>query len=253
MVNAVYANDDHMNRKTDSLIGLFFLFSSFTQAQNAETVPFDSLHWNIQAKEIKTEAYQGLQCINMLDGAAYLKDQFENGIVEFDISFGKERCFPGLMFRVADPKNFEFLYLRPHHSGDPDAIQYCPIVYGNDSWQLYTGEGFGARKDFAVNAWIHVKVIISGERAELYLNHEPIPTLYMYQLQRKPAAGGLGLDNHSPVAVRFANFSYSKIGQSTVAFGSGKFPSAGGGNGEAVAGLQSVQRKNPGRSGHPDK
>jgi hypothetical protein len=32
----------------------------------------------------------------------------------------------------------------------------------------------------------------------------------MYHLQRKPATGGLGLDNHSPATVRFANFYYTK-------------------------------------------
>ena len=202
---------NHIVTKAELLILNLFIFFSFTRAQNAVSVPFDSLHWNIQAKEKNIEVFQGQPCLKIVDGATYLKDNFENGIVEFDISFGKERCFPGLMFRIAGARNFEFLYLRPHHSGDPDAIQYCPIDYGNDSWQLYTGEGYCARKDFAMNSWIHIKLIISGERAELYLNHESIPTLYMYQLQRKPAPGGLGLDNHSPATVRFANFSYLKI------------------------------------------
>jgi len=197
--------------KTRLLFLQLLIFSLFTRAQETTPVPFDSLHWNIEAKEVIKEEFQGQACIRMVDGAAYLKDSFENGIVEFDISFDKERSFPGLMFRIADAKNFEFLYLRPHHSGDPDAIQYCPIVYGNDTWQLYAGEGFGAQKDFAMNAWIHVKVVISGERAELYLNHESNPSLYMYQLQRKATPGGLALDNHSAAKVRFANFSYAKV------------------------------------------
>src|SRR5579871_113884 len=179
-------------------------------AQNAAIIPFDSLHWNIQAKEIAKENFQGKECIKITDGAAYLKDNFENGIIEFDISFGKERCFPGLMFRIADDKNFEFLYLRPHHSGDPDAIQYCPIFYGGDSWQLYTGEGYCAQAEFQMDAWMHVKVIIAGTKAELYLNNSSSPVLFAYQLQRVPASGGLALDNHSPSTVRFANFSYTK-------------------------------------------
>ena len=190
---------------------LLFICHQFTFGQTNAIVPFDSLHWKIQAKEIKMEDFQGVNCIKMIDGAAYLKDNFENGIIEFDISFDRDRSFPGLMFRIADDKNFEFLYLRPHQTGNPDAIQYCPIYYGLDSWQLYTGEGYCAKKDFAFNSWIHVKVIVSGKKAELYLNNEPLPTLFMYELQREPAAGGLALDNHSPATVRFANFSYSKL------------------------------------------
>ncbi len=197
--------------KTAWLICLFLVFIPATRAQNTVPVPLDSLHWDIDAKTKKTEEYLGKQCLKLVDGAAYLKDPFENGIVEFDISFGKDRCFPGLMFRISDSKNYEFLYLRPHHSGDPDAIQYCPIIYSNDSWQLYSGEGYCAQKDFALNAWIHIKVIISGDRAELYLDHESTPTLYMYKLQRSPASGRLALDNHSDATVRFANFSYLKM------------------------------------------
>lgn len=166
---------------------------------------------DIQAKEIKLEDLQGKKCAKIIDGAAYLRDNFENGIIEFDINFDKERCFPGLMFRISDAKNFEFLYFRPHQSGNTDAIQYCPIIYGNDSWQLYTGDGYCAQKDFEMNSWIHVKVIVSGDRAELYLNNELSPTLFMYHLQREPICGRLALDNHSSAIVRFANFSYSKI------------------------------------------
>ena len=188
-----------------------FMVSPFVNGQGPTTIPFDFLHWNIQAKEITMGDFQGYPCLTLVDGAAYLKDNLENGVVEFDINFEKDRCFPGLMFRIADDKNFEFLYLRPHQSGNPDAIQYCPIFFGLDSWQLYTGDGYCAQKDFAFNAWIHVKVIISGKQAELYLNNEPSPTLFMYHLQREPILGGLALDNHSPAKVRFANFSYSKL------------------------------------------
>jgi hypothetical protein len=196
--------------RTNFIIVCLSAFIQFTNGQSTGIVPFDTLHWDITAKEIKKEMFQGQNCLKMTDGAAWLKDNFENGIIEFDISFDKDRCFPGLMFRISDAKNFEFLYLRPHQSGNPDAIQYCPIIFGNDSWQLYTGEGYCAQTEFAMNSWIHVKVIISGRRAELYLNNESSPTFFMYHLERDPMPGRLALDNHSPATVRFANFSYSR-------------------------------------------
>jgi hypothetical protein len=186
------------------------VLSQTVNAQTPSLIPFDSSHWNIQAKAVTTENFQGRDCIKITDGAAYLKDNFGNGVIEFDISFDKERSFPGLMFRIVDEKNFEFLYLRPHQSGNPDAIQYCPIIYGNDSWQLYTGEGYCAQAELATHTWIHVKVIISGKQAELYLNNSSTPILFIYHLQREPLTGGLALDNHSPATVRFANFSYVK-------------------------------------------
>jgi hypothetical protein len=193
------------------LVVFLFVFNEFTYSQSRVLVPFDSLHWNIQAKEMTMGDFQGRNCLTLVDGAAYLKDKFENGIVEFDINFDKDRSFPGLMFRIADDKNYEFLYLRPHQSGNPDAIQYCPVCNGLDTWQLYNGEGYCAQKSFLFNSWMHVKVIISGGKAELYLNNETSPTLFMYHLQRESVPGGLALDNHSPATVRFANFSYSKL------------------------------------------
>lgn len=202
---------DNMSRiKIGLLIAILFVVAQFVYAQTLVSIPFDSSHWNIQAKAITTENFQGKECIKITDGAAYLKDNFESEVIEFDIAFDKERCFPGLTFRMVDDKYFEFSYLRPHQSGNLGAIQYCPIIYGNDSWQLYTGEGYCAQTDFAVSTWIHVKVIISGKQGELFLNNASSSTLFMHQLQREPLSSGLALDNHSPDTVRFANFSYSK-------------------------------------------
>jgi hypothetical protein len=188
-----------------------FAFCTCAHAQSGTIIPFDSSHWSIQAKELSSGDFDGKQCITMVDGAAYLKDKFENGIVEFDINFEKGRSFPGLLFRVADDRNYDFVYLRPHQSGNPDAIQYCPVISGIDTWQLYNGDGYCAQKEFQFNTWTHVKVVISGTMGELYLDNEATPTLFMYHLQRDPMLGGLALDNHSSVKVRFANFSYSKL------------------------------------------
>lgn len=198
--------------KATLLLILFFLITVFVNGQVPIMAPFDTAHWNIQAKETRIEVFNGYSCLAMTGGIAQLKDNFENGIIEFDISFEKDRIFPGLMFRIEDDKNFEFLYFRPHQSGNPDAIQYCPILFNNDTWQLYGGDGFCAQTDFAFNTWIHVKIIISGKMGELYLDRKPEPILFMNRLIRDPLMGGLALDNRSPSLVRFANFSYTKQG-----------------------------------------
>lgn len=188
----------------------------YAGAQELTAVPLDPAHWDIRAREVTPEQYKGVQCLKVIDGAAYLKDQFESGIVEFDMCFDKDRCFPGLVFRQTDDRNFDFLYFRPHQSGNPDAIQYCPIYNGDDTWQLFTGTGYTAQVDYTSGEWMHVKVIISGSRAALYLNHQDSPTLYIYDLQRPAAPGVLALDNHSPVTVRFANFSYEKTASAPI-------------------------------------
>lgn len=101
---------------------------------------FDDDHWRSEnedgsANSIKIVEHQGRQSILLEPGQnIFLKDaSFKNFVVEFHCN-GQ---VPGLGFRVQDPKNYEYLYLRMMMSGKRDALQYLPIHNGNLPWQLY--------------------------------------------------------------------------------------------------------------------
>jgi len=71
------------------------------------------------------DSFEGKHCLRLVKGTLSLHDHdFVNGAIEFDIAFPKARCFPGISFRMADSANGEVFYLRPHQSGNPDAMQY---------------------------------------------------------------------------------------------------------------------------------
>ena len=141
---------------------------------------------------------------------------FLDGIIEFDIAFTGERGFMGACWRLQDPENYEEFYLRPHQSGNPDANQYQPVFHGIDAWQLYTGEGYCAPTQYVFNAWMHVKVVVSGSRAEVYIRDMEEPAVVVGALQRNPRTGAVGLTagNFAPAA--FSRFSFTPVSSPTL-------------------------------------
>jgi hypothetical protein len=73
------------------MVILFLLIAASVQAQ---TIPFNSNRWEIDAKESRFEEYLGGQCLFLKGGLALVKDsKFLNGVIEFDIAFSPERTF----------------------------------------------------------------------------------------------------------------------------------------------------------------
>ena len=69
-----------------------------------------------------------------------------DGIVDVDVSTPASRGFFGIQFRIAeDGANAEWVYLRQHESGQPDAMQYTPVLDTGLNWQLYNGPGVHRR------------------------------------------------------------------------------------------------------------
>jgi hypothetical protein len=189
----------------------FLLCISFSSPLQAEDIiPFTSDLWVIDAQDKKIEEYAGKQSLYLKNGAAYLKDvAFTNGIIEFDINFGKQRGFMGVMFRMADKANYEEFYLRPHQSGNPDALQYTPVDNTLAAWQLYHGEGYSAAFPYTFDAWMHVKLVIAGDQGEVYINNSENPVLFMHDLKRETKAGTIGIKTLGENG-RYANFSFTK-------------------------------------------
>ncbi|MDH5744191.1 MAG: hypothetical protein OEZ52_11640, partial [Candidatus Aminicenantes bacterium] len=117
----------------------FILMSVFSYGTE-ETVSFDSERWQLGPAS-RVEEFLGRKALT-LTGTAFLKDvEFENGVVEVDLAFKEGRVFPTIIFRCQDEANYEEFYVRPHKSGQPDALQYTPSFNGLSAWQLYYGDG----------------------------------------------------------------------------------------------------------------
>ena len=179
--------------------------------EQPEIIPFDDERWEIVAAESEQLSYLGRSALKLRGGSATLADtEIKNGVIEFDIAVPKERSFSGAIFRIQDDKNFEHFYIRPHQSGMPDANQYTPVFNGVSAWQLYHGPEYGVPVEYRFDAWMHVKIIYAGSRAEVYIDSDQ-PVLRINNLRRDVKSGLVGLDAAPFAPAYFSNFKVSAL------------------------------------------
>ena len=182
-----------------------FLFQSTLFSQPVE-VPFGSGQWDMSRAQVIEHLGR-----TAIKGNAMLRDiRFTNGIIEVDIATTERtRAYPGVLFRVQDPSNYERVYIRPHRSPFySDALQYAPVFHGVDSWQLYNGPGKTCALDILPDQWNHLKIVVSGTRAEVFWNGNKRPDLTIGELAHGDIPGTLGLNGGMDSPCFFSGFSY---------------------------------------------
>jgi hypothetical protein len=193
---------------------LLAVLSGFLLVQTAialQAVPFDTYHWDFEAKSYQVETYKGQESLVFHNGLALVKgtEGFVNGMIEFDIAIPAKRGFSGPVWRVQDPGNYEEFYLRHHQSGNADANQYSPVFNGLAAWQLYySADGYGYPVTYVFDEWMPVKIIVSGSQAEIYVRDMDEPVVFVPELKRDVASGRIGFRDQGFAAARYANFRY---------------------------------------------
>jgi hypothetical protein len=178
------------------------------QAQTPGTlaVPADSPRWSLEG-QAKVTDYKGRKCLLLDGGAAILKDfEMRDGIIDVDVATTAKRGFAGFDFRIpADAANYEEVYLRPHKSGLPDAMQYTPVLSTGRNWQIYNGPGFTGAVDIPKDAWFHLRLVVTGAQAKLYVTDMETPALEMADLKSGVQKGQVALYDITG-ATYFSNF-----------------------------------------------
>jgi len=178
------------------LLALILLLKSFAHAQATQTlsVPPDSPRWDLQG-EAKVAEYQGRKCLSLDGAAALLKDfEMQDGVIDVDVATPARRGFFGIQFRVADDgATAEWVYLRQHKSGLPDAMQYTPVLHTGLNWQIYNGPGFTGAVDIPKDVWFHLRLEVAGAQAKLYVKDMDKPALVMNDLKTGAQKGEIAL------------------------------------------------------------
>ena len=158
------------------------------------SLPPDSPRWELEGNAKATE-YLGRKCLLLDGGAATVKDfEMRDGVVDVDVAVSGARGFSGFQFRIAaDGATAEELYLRPHESGYPDAIQYTPILSTGRNWQIYNGPGFTAGVDIPRDAWFHLRLEVTGAQARFFVKDMEKPALVMDDLKSGIEKGQVAL------------------------------------------------------------
>jgi hypothetical protein len=192
-----------------ALIALFVTITpnvSAAQTQTAQTlsVPADSPRWELEG-QAKAADYQGRKSLYLDGGAATLKDfEMRDGVVDIDVATPAARGFFGIQFRI-NGENGEWVYLRQHKSGQPDAMQYTPVLNTGLNWQIYNGPGFTGAVEIPKDVWFHLRLEVTGAQARLYVKDMDKPALVMNDLKSGIQRGQVALAALTG-ATYFSNF-----------------------------------------------
>ena len=176
------------------------------QTQGTLSIPPDSSRWELDG-QAKPVDYQGRKSLFLDGGAAVLKDfELRDGIVDVDVSTPASRGFFGIQFRIANEgANSEWVYLRQHKSGYPDAMQYTPVLNTGANWQIYNGMGFTGAVDIPKDTWFHLRLEVTGAQAKLFVKNMEKPALVMNDLKSGVQNGQVALHVLTG-ATYFSNF-----------------------------------------------
>ena len=168
---------------------------------SAETrrLAFDEDGWELSGDDTRLEEFLGEPALRIRTGRAIRRDvRLEDGTIEFDVALTAFRSFVYIQFRMQSDEEHEEIYLRPHKTLLPDAIQYTPVFRGSSQWQLFHDASAAATAEFPADEWIHVRLELSGRKAALFIGDSAEPQLVVARLARDPAAGYIALRSFLP-------------------------------------------------------
>jgi hypothetical protein len=159
--------------------------------------------------------YQGLQAVRLIEQgepdcaiAVLSASDFMDGVIETEIAGMPRRDAPqdmrgfvGIAFRVQPHgSRFECFFLRPTNGRADDQLrrnhstQY--ISYPDYPWFRLREESpavYESYTDLVPGAWTPVKIVVSGQRAKLYVNHAEQPCLIVNDLKLGATRGQIAL------------------------------------------------------------
>jgi hypothetical protein len=130
---------------------------------------------------------------------------FKNGTIEVKVlsRFLKtarktDRGFIGVAFRINDDNSkFECIYIRPDNGRADNqvrrnhSIQYFSYPdYKFDRLRKEAPEKYESYADMGMNEWITMKIVVEGQKAQLFINNAKQPSLIVNDLKHGANASG---------------------------------------------------------------
>lgn len=159
---------------------------------------------------------------------AWLPVDFHDGTIEVDIASdlapdapAYARGFVGVSFRIDSALRFENIYLRPTNSLADDQVRRNHTVqyfaypdYVFDRLRKESPETYETYADIASGRWIQVKIVVSGDRAQLYLDDKERPAFLVNGLKLGvDQRGGVGIWIESGTIAHFRNLRVTHAGR----------------------------------------
>ncbi len=137
--------------------------------------------------------------LRLLRGIAYRPDlSFSDGTIEFELA-PPGGIFAGVAFRMDNTADYEIIYFITSENGERwKAIQYQPVFSGETTWQLYNEAPYLASIPKEAGRSLRVRIAIAANRADVFLNGDPMAILRVPDLKRDRAAGAIGFWSVAP-------------------------------------------------------
>jgi hypothetical protein len=133
--------------------------------------------------------------------------RFRNGTIEADVAGApakgadeSARGFIGICFRVQSETRFEIIYLRPTNSHADDQLRRNHTTqYSSEPewpWDRLRAESPGVYEswvDIEPASWVHMRIVVQGKDAALYINRAENPCLIIHDLKLGDVEGSIGL------------------------------------------------------------
>ena len=151
------------------LISLIF-FNGLVMGQ---VVPLRAENWDFRPGAVEF----GSAGMKIIDGGGVVRVKgvdFSDGIIEFDL-LPAEKQFASMYFRWKDSLESEIFYFRTDRVGQPQAIQYAPVIGGVNCWNLF--DNYQTAAEWQPGVPIHTKLVVSGRQLRVYLNGAAKPAL----------------------------------------------------------------------------
>ncbi|MCQ8186078.1 hypothetical protein [Parvularcula maris] len=182
--------DGPSRRMRQAAVALGCAVAAWTALAHADEVPMAPESFSISDSSVaEFKEIEGREAL-CLEGDAFLTDHsLRSGSITVDVLNSGSRAFAQLIFGGIDEDNFETAYARLHKSGQPDALQYTPILNGESNWQLLRDEQ--AVGEYGKETWTTLRLDFTPHGASLRAGDQGLLKVDHLRLNGKGSKVGL--------------------------------------------------------------
>ena len=167
--------------------------ASHAAAAQSVDVPLTPAQWTLAGDSSRFETFLGRPSLRVGRGVAIARGiELRNGTIEFDMAADKTSPYMGLLFHAQDSGNFEDVFFRIGASGTSESVQYTPCFNGENAWEIVHGPDANGTATLTREQSMHVKVVLAGDTATIYLGSDTAPVLVVPRLVSGFTSGGIG-------------------------------------------------------------
>ena len=155
--------------------------------------------FKVKAKTTEIVKINGTSALKLNGMIVFPRQNLKDASIEVEM-LAKDSCYPGIIFRMRNEKNYELAYAVPHASKQPDALQYDPVFNGSNTWQLFNGEFYQKAALVPTGTWFKLRIDVIADQAAIRLGDQP--PLIINHLAHPQKQGQIGLWTFKPAFFR---------------------------------------------------